>query len=81
MQQTPPRLPVPPATDRTAWDPARLDAVTLRDRGRQDLGSPWLALLAHAYARYVRGKPACRPAGVTVRGLNDPLIRRSGAVG
>jgi hypothetical protein len=112
MQQTPPRLPVPPATDRSAWDPARLDAVALRglrDRGRQDFGSPWPALLAHAYAFGPEGptlihlilagrvecdagrariealdgagtvelgwEPADRPAGVTVRGLTDPLMR------
>jgi hypothetical protein len=50
-------LPVPPATDRDAWGPARLDPATLRrlrDRGGAELGTPWPALLAQAYARYFR---------------------------
>jgi hypothetical protein len=50
-------LPVPPATDRRAWDPARIDEATLRDlrrRARADLGSPWPATLARAYARFFR---------------------------
>jgi len=50
-------LPVAPATDRNTWTAARLDAATLRDlrcRAAAELGSPWPALPARAYARYFR---------------------------
>jgi len=53
----PTSLPVPPATDRLAWDPARIDPATLRDlrrRAAAELSTPWPATLAGAYARYFR---------------------------
>jgi hypothetical protein len=43
-------LPVPPATDRDAWEPARGHHAD----ARAELGTPWPALLARAYARYFR---------------------------
>ena len=50
-------LPVPNATDRTAWAAERLDGVTisgLRARAEADLASPWPVPLARDYARYFR---------------------------
>ncbi|RSM65376.1 hypothetical protein DMB66_16050 [Actinoplanes sp. ATCC 53533] len=50
-------LPVPPATDRSVWDPARIDPATLRElrrRAEAELSSPWPAALASGYARYFR---------------------------
>lgn len=50
-------LPVPPADDRGAWDPARLDAPTLdalRERAEASLARPWPVPLARSYARYFR---------------------------
>lgn len=52
-----PRLPVPPATDRSAWDPSNLDVATLdalRTRAEAVAGEPWPVLLARDYARYFR---------------------------
>jgi len=52
-------LPVPPATERHTWDPARgrLDSATLEDlraRAEADLGTPWPQTLSQAYSRYFR---------------------------
>jgi len=50
-------LPVPPATERRAWQAGHIDDVTLRQlrrRAQADLESPWPVPLAHAFARYFR---------------------------
>ncbi len=51
-------LPVPAAADRAAWDPAGTLDIPTREavaaRAAAELGSPWPAPTAHAYARYWR---------------------------
>src|SRR3954447_11931783 len=50
-------LPVPPASDRDTWDPARVDPATLRalqERAEQSRGEPWPVPLATDYVRYAR---------------------------
>ena len=50
-------LPVPPAADRSTWDPARghmddATLVTLRSRAEADVGTAWPQTLSRAYSRY-----------------------------